>query len=298
MKIVVSGGTGFVGRPLCQELLARGYQVTALGSRERLDPLAHPNYIYLPADTSRKGRWQSVLADADGVVNLTGRSIFKRWTRSYKGIIRSSRLETTRNLVDGLSSERPTVFISTSAIGYYGDTGEATVTEASPPTNDFLGTLAQEWEATALKARNRGARVALMRFGVVLGKGGGALAKMLPPFRLGAGGPIGSGRQWFSWIHLDDLVAAVIFLLESENTKGPYNFCAPAPVRNGELAATLGKILHRPAMLPVPAVMIKLAMGEFGHTLLGGQRVLPERLTQAGYEFQYPILEKALKDLV
>ncbi|MGB5984135.1 MAG: TIGR01777 family oxidoreductase, partial [Desulfobacterales bacterium] len=244
---------GFVGRPLCQRLIDQGHRVTAIGSRPREDVIAHPDFSYLAADTTRTGSWQGELNTADAVVNLTGRSIFKRWTKAYKQEIYESRILTTQTLVAGLNAARNPVFLSTSAIGYYGDTGEATVTESQGAGDDFLARLSIDWEAAALKAQDQGARVVLMRFGVVLGPQGGALEKMMPIFRLGGGGPLGSGRQWFSWIHLQDLVAAAYFLLTREEARGAYNFTAPQPVRNRELAATLGKTLHRPAFIPVPA---------------------------------------------
>ncbi len=298
MKIVVAGGMGFVGRPLCQRLIDQGHRVTAIGSRPREDVIAHPDFSYLAADTTRTGSWQGELNTADAVVNLTGRSIFKRWTKAYKQEIYESRILTTQTLVAGLNAARNPVFLSTSAIGYYGDTGEATVTESQGAGDDFLARLSIDWEAAALKAQDQGARVVLMRFGVVLGPQGGALEKMMPIFRLGGGGPLGSGRQWFSWIHLQDLVAAAYFLLTREEARGAYNFTAPQPVRNRELAATLGKTLHRPAFIPVPALMLKIAMGEFSQTLLASQRVVPENLSRDGYSFRFPTLASALQDLV
>ena len=299
MKIVVTGGTGFVGRAVCKRLLERGCQVTAVGSRRSADILDHRHYKYIAADTTRHGPWQEVSAAADAVVNLTGRTIFKRWTQRYKQLLHDSRILTTRNLVDALVPSRGTRLLSTSAIGYYGAAGEQILVESSPPGDDFLARLSVEWEAEALKAQAKGLQAAVMRFGVVLGRGGeGALAKMLPVFRLGAGGPLGNGRQWFSWIHLEDLVAAVIFLLTNPTAAGAYNFCAPQPVRNRELAAALGKILNRPAIIPAPAMALKLVLGEFSQTLLSSQRVVPARLERAGFEFRFATLESALDDLV
>ena len=298
MEIVVAGGMGFVGRPLTLRLLELGHRVTAIGFRPRKDLIPHPDFTYLAADTTQGGAWQDELAKADAVVNLTGRSIFKRWSRAYKQEIYDSRILTTQNLVAGLGAERRPIFLSTSAIGFYGDTGDAEITESSGPGDDFLARLSMDWEAAALKAEARGARVALMRFGVVLGPQGGALEKMVPIFRLGGGGPLGSGRQWFSWIHLEDLLAAVCFLLDRQSAEGAYNFTAPEAVRNRELAATLGKVLHRPAIIPVPAFMLKIAMGEFSQTLLASQRVVPENLIHEGFSFRFPTLAAALGDLV
>jgi uncharacterized protein (TIGR01777 family) len=298
MNIVVTGGMGFTGRAVCRRLLDLKHTVTAIGYRVRENEFQNPNFYYLAADTTRSGSWQDVLGDADGIVNLTGRSIFKRWTKRYKQTLRDSRIMTTRNLVDGLSAPRKPVLLSTSAIGYYGDGGETVLTESHPSGDDFLAQLALDWEAEARKAEAKGIRVGIMRFAVVLDAGGGALASMLPPFRMGAGGPIGHGRQWFSWIHMEDLVSAVVFLLQTEPTRGAYNFTAPQPVRNRDLARGLGKVLRRPALIPVPGLALKLAMGEFGGTLLASQRVVPEGLEQAGFRFRYPDLESALKDLL
>jgi len=298
MQVIVAGGTGFVGRHLCRHLLEAGYGVTALGSKARAEAIRHPDYRYVAADTTRGGPWQDVLADADVVVNLAGRSIFKRWTRSYKQALYDSRILTTRNLAAGLPAQRAALLLSASAIGYYGEGGEQVLRESQPAGHDFLANLSRDWEAAARDARTRGVRVAVMRFGVVLGRDGGALRQMVPAFRLGAGGPLGNGRQWFSWIHLDDLAAAILFLIGDASAAGAYNFCAPQPVRNRELAATLGKILRRPAVIPVPAAVLRLALGEFAQTLLASQRVVPLRLQQAGFEFQFPTLESALRDLV
>jgi hypothetical protein len=190
------------------------------------------------------------------------------------------------------------LLLSTSAIGFYGDGGEAALTESSPPGKDFLGQLAQEWEAEALQAQELGLRVAITRFGVVLGRGGGILEKLVPVFKSFLGGPVGSGRQWFSWIDQSDQLGAMLFVLEHPDLSGPINFTSPNPVRNAELAQALGKILSRPSLIPAPAFMVKIALGEFAEVVLGGQKVIPEKLLAAGFEFEYPTIEAALRHQV
>jgi len=243
------------------------------------------------ADGRRPGPWQEHVSRSGLVVNLAGASIFSRWTSSRKRLIAESRLLTTMNIVESLQAG--TVFFSTSAVGYYGFRGDEEIYEDDTPGTDFLAGICRQWEGEAVKAEAKGVRVLVTRFGIVLGKGG-ALAKMLPPFRLGLGGRLGSGDQWFSWIHMEDLTGALKFLLADEKASGPYNFTSPQPVRNRDLAASLGRVLHRPAFLPAPGIAIHLAMGELGNVVLRGQRVLPARLQEAGYTFRYPGIDEAL----
>ena len=226
----------------------------------------------------------------DVVVNLAGASIFTRWTDKQKKEIWESRTSTTRNIVEAIevNQGRSFTLFSTSAVGYYGFHGDEELTEDSPPGDDFLATLAVAWEAEALKSQEKGARVVITRFGIVLGPGGGALGQMLPVFKRFMGGPIGNGQQWFSWVHMRDLTDAFIFLLRHTDLSGPFNLCSPYPVRNKELAKAIGKALHRPSFMPAPAFMIKLLFGEFGSVILKGQRVVPRRLLESGFSFQYP----------
>lgn len=297
MKIVVAGASGFVGKALSGALLKGGHSVIGLGT-SRVHPLeAMPAFTWLRADTTRAGTWQEAVAAADAVVNLTGCTIFRRWTRSYKARIVDSRLETTANIVDALTG-KPQLLISTSAIGYYGSRGDEILTETASPGDDFLARLAVDWEARAREAEPHGVRVAIMRFGVVLGPGGGAMAQMLPAFRRYAGGPLGSGRQWFSWIHMADLLSAVRFLLEHEDATGVYNFCSPGAMRQKDFAQTLGTVLGKPALLPAPSLALRLMMGEMAGVLLASQRVKPERLIADGFSFRFPEAEAALADLV
>ena len=297
MNITIAGASGFVGKALTRRLLEYGHTVTGLGM-SRTHPLqAMPRFVWICADTTRAGAWQAAVEAADAVVNLTGRSIFKRWTRAYKSRMVDSRLKTTGNIVSAMRGSNQ-ILLSTSAVGYYGDRGEETLTESSPPGDDFLARLAVDWERNALEAEERGVRVAIMRFGVVLGAGGGALAQMLPAFRRFAGGPIGSGQQWFAWIHMADLLDAIQFLLDSDHARGVYNFCSPDLVRQGEFAKALGKVLGRPALVPVPSLALRLMLGELAGVLLASLRVRPERLLTDGFSFCYADVDRALADLV
>jgi uncharacterized protein (TIGR01777 family) len=298
MKVVITGGTGFVGRHLSAALLARGDSVVALARSPQPADFTHPLLTCLQADTTRGGPWQDELADAGAVVNLAGVSIFKRWNSSVKALIRSSRIETTRRVVEALPAGCGPTLLSASGAGYYGDRGEEALTEASPAGDDFMAGVAADWEAAAVRAQARGARVVLARFGVVLGRGGGAMAQMIPAFRMFCGGPLGSGRQWFPWIHLSDLVAAALFAIDHPGLSGAVNFTAPQPARLRVVAKALGKALQRPALLPAPALMVRLALGEFAGVLLGSQRVTPQKLPAAGFRFAYPDIRSAVAEIV
>ena len=298
MNILITGGTGFVGKRLCEHVLDRGHSVIALGTTTPRELIENSRYTLLTADTSCQGDWQDALKDVDAVVNLTGRTVFKRWTTAYKKQIYDSRILTTRNIVEAIPSGKPTVLCSASAIGYYGERGDELLPEDAGSGEGFLAEIGIDWEKEAFRATEKGIRVAAMRFGIVLGKGGGAMAKMLPAFKSFVGGPLGDGNQWFSWIHIDDVIAAILFIIENESLSGPFNFTAPNPVRNRELAKTIGKTVGRPAFMPAPKLLIKLAMGELGSTLLDSQRVIPENLIKAGFQFQYPDLTSAIRQIV
>jgi uncharacterized protein (TIGR01777 family) len=236
----------------------------------------------------------------DAVVNLAGESIAGRWTAPKKQLIRDSRVQGTKNLVNALAqlSSRPKVLISASAIGYYGDRGEETLTEDAAPGSDFLAQVCRDWENEALKAESLGMRVVRLRIGLVLGRGGGTLQALLPLFRVGLGGPLGSGRQWWSWIHRDDLCRLIVQILANENVSGPINATAPQPVRQKEFAQVLGRVLRRPAFLPTPAFALKIALGEFADGILASQRALPRRAQEMGYRFQFEELEGALREIL
>ena len=300
MKILITGGTGFVGTQLTARLIQDGNQVTILTRSPKGVKASSPGISYLQGDPTQKGPWQESIKNHDAIINLAGASIFSKWTEAYKKLIIESRMTTTRNLVEGIPahSEKKITFFSTSAVGYYGFHGDEELTEESPPGNDFLAKLAIEWEGEALKAQGKGTRVVITRFGIVLGEKGGALGQMIPLFKKFIGGPIGSGRQWFSWVHIKDLAEAFVFLMKHPEILGPVNLCSPNPVRNKDLAKALGKVLHRPSFMPAPAFMIKLVLGEFGSVILEGQRVIPRRLVDSGFIFQYPEIGKALQNLM
>lgn len=298
MRILITGGTGFIGTHLCDFWSRQGYTVTAIGSREL--PSAGPkiNWDFLRADTSLPGKWQQEVQSADLIVNLAGRSIFHRWSRKYKRSLYDSRILTTRNVVAAMSNPSRQILLSASAVGYYGDQGEVVVDEDVPAGSDFLAELAVDWEAAALAAQEKGVRVVTPRLGIVLGADGGSLPLMLKAFRSMVGGPVGSGRQWVPWIHIADLVAAFDFLASRAEMQGPFNLCAPNPVRNRQMAETLGRLLHRPAKMPTPAGALRLVLGEFADAVLAGQHVVPRRLQGAGFVFKYPEIEVALRHLL
>lgn len=295
MKIFLTGGTGFVGKSLAPALIRGGHEVTIL-TRSRKG--GRPGVSLVEGDPTQEGGWQAAIKEHDAVINLAGASIFTRWTDESKKIIRESRLLTTRNLVGALEGARVRHFFSTSAVGYYGFHKDEVLTEESLPGDDFLAQLGQDWEKEARKAEKKGCRVVITRFGIVLGEKGGALGQMIPLFRKYLGGPLGSGNQWFSWIHIEDLTAAFLFLLEHPEFSGPVNFTAPNPVRNRELAKAIGKAMGRPSFLPAPGFMLKLVLGEFGSILLEGQRVIPQRLLKSGFQFRYPEIEQAIERII
>jgi hypothetical protein len=297
MRILVTGGSGFIGQALCRALLQRGDRVTTIASHSRFPP--DPEIPHLAADTRFPGAWQQEAAQSDAIVNLAGRSIHGRWTERYKRDLYDSRILTTRNLVTALPEGWPGVLLSASAVGYYGDRGEAPLTEADDAGRGFLAELSRDWEREALQCTAKGCRrVVLARFGIVLGLGGGALQQLQTVYRMFAGGPIGEGSQWFPWIHMHDLVAALRFILEHDDLSGPLNLCAPEPIRNRDLAALVGRALNRPALLRTPAMALRLALGEMAEALLASQRVLPRRLLDSGFRFRFSDLASALADLL
>jgi uncharacterized protein (TIGR01777 family) len=298
MKILITGGLGFVGTNLSDYLLEQGHSVIAVGRAATQKRITSERYRYISADTTQPGDWQKALAEVDGVVNLAGKSIFKRWSKRYKKEIYDSRILTTRNVVAALPAGSAVVLCSTSGAGYYGNRGDDFLKEDEKPGDDFLASVSVDWEAEAFKGTDKGIRVAVMRFGVILGKHGGSMAKMVPAFKSFVGGPIGSGTQWFPWIHLTDLMAAILFIFQNPQVKGAINFCAPQPVRNRELARTLGEVLRRPAVMPAPAFLIRMALGEFGNLLLYSQRTIPDKLLSYGFEFQYPDIKSAIQEIV
>lgn len=293
MKILITGGTGFIGSALTRSLVGQGGGVTVL-SRNPDSVVSHCG----PGVNALSNLKQIQPDDSyDVVINLAGAPIFgARWTDARKKIIRNSRIGLTEELVACMArmTNKPKLLISGSAIGYYGDQGDTLLTEGSAPVNDFSQNLCADWEAAAKKAEQFGVRVCLMRTGLVIGHGGGLLQRMLLPFRLGLGGRLGNGKQWMSWIHLQDWIRIAQSMITDSSMQGAYNATVPNPVTNGEFTNTLAHCLKRPALLPVPSYLLKILLGEMSQLILGSQRVIPERLLAQGFIFEYTDLAGAL----
>jgi hypothetical protein len=303
MRILIAGGSGFLGTHLVTALTTAGHDASILSRQADLGRASRTSGLRTIAWTpdGSAGAWAEVCGPIDAIINLAGATIGDgRWTSARKATLVASRIDATRSLVRFVeqASPRPSLLISASAVGFYGSRGSHVLTEDAAAGSDFLATLCRDWEAEARRAQGAGTRVVLLRTGLVLDPRGGALARILLPFRLFAGGPFGSGRQFVSWIHRDDWVALVLWLLGAHDIGGPVNATAPDPVRNMEFAAALGRALHRPSWLPVPALALKVALGEMaGPLLLFSQRVVPDRASRAGFSFRYPTLEHALSNL-
>ena len=277
MKVVITGGSGFIGRAIAERLRASGHTVTAVSLRTPPGPEA--------------------FTGCNAVVHLAGEPVAQRWTAAAKERILNSRVQGTRTLVAALRQHPPAVLISASAIGYYGSRGDEILTETSPPGSDFLGHVAVAWEQEARAAEAFGVRVVNPRIGVVLGRGGGALPKMALPFRFGVGGRLGDGRQWTSWIHLDDLTALVEFSIATTAVRGAVNAVAPNPMTNADFTRELAAVLHRPAIFSVPAVVLRLLLGEMSQVVLASQRVIPEAALRAGFQFRFTEVGEALRQI-
>jgi len=287
MKVLITGASGFIGSRLSVRLEKAGHRVLPVSRR--------PGSGYDWSDQSlAKG-----IQEADAVIHLAGENLFgKRWSDAQKQVLRSSRTEGTKKLSALIAEQKPACFISASAVGYYGPHDHTHLNEGSPRGNDFLSGICVDWEAATQAATTAGVRTAIVRTGVVLGLGGGALAKMLPPFKLGLGGPLGSGKQWVSWIHIDDLLSLFLFILENPAASGVFNGTAPQPVTMKVFAKSLGRALHRPAVFPVPAPMLRLALGEVADILLTGQYVEPRHALEMGFQFQFTDIDGAIADIV
>jgi uncharacterized protein (TIGR01777 family) len=300
MRIVITGATGFVGRRLVERLRGRGHVLSAwVRSPAAAAKTLGPEVALIDASGGLPAM-AAAIAEADAIINLAGEPVIgRRWTDGQRQVLRDSRVGVTALIVDAIAAApRPRVLVSASAVGYYGDTGAHEVDEQSPPGSDFLAELCVEWEAAALRAERSQTRVCLVRIGLVLGRDGGALGSMLTPFRLGLGGPMGSGKQYFPWVHLDDLVGLLMAALERDELHGPLLAVAPGIVTNREFGAALGHVLHRPAVLKVPAFALRLALGDSASALLAGQRATPRRTVALGFSFQFPELAPALHDLL
>ncbi|HTU89288.1 MAG TPA: TIGR01777 family oxidoreductase [Gemmataceae bacterium] len=306
MRIFLTGATGLVGRRIVRRLHERGDQVVILTRRAgHARELFGNNAAIVEGDPMRSGPWMETVADCDAVVHLVGENVFaRRWNADFKKLLRDSRILSTQNIVEALR-QRPLradgqakALVNASAIGYYGPHGDEELSEDSSPGSDFLAQLCVEWEQAARTAESAGVRVAWVRVGVVLDKEGGALAKLLTTFRLGAGGPVAGGRQWMSWIHYVDLVSLFLFAVDNAQVRGALNGTAPNPVSNREFSKTLGRVLHRPSFVPTPALALRVALGEVANVITTGQRVLPKRPLELGCSFQYPALEAALAHIL
>lgn len=300
MKIIVTGATGFIGGALCEELVADGHSVKVLSR--------NPNYANKRLPFVERVFWwdcmagppsEAAMEGVEAVVNLAGERVLGRWTASKRRKIRDSRIVGTRNLVDGFRAmdTKPRILVSGSGVGIYGDRGDQELTEDASPGSGFLSTMTAEWESEAVKARALGSKVVLLRTGLPLGRDGGTLRALLPLFKLGLGGSLGEGRQWWPWVHLSDLVGLIFKALRSD-WDGAINGVAPTPVRQREFASGLARSVGRPALLPTPAFVIKMLLGEFSSELLHSRRALPSRASILGYEFRFANLEAALGNLL
>jgi len=300
MNIVVTGGLGFIGRGLVEKLVERGEEVIILDRSAGRRPVPSGAEC-IAEDLRQEGRWQEAVRRADVVVNLVGAGIFRRWTPEVRRAIRESRVETTRNVVRAIEAGDGGLkaLISASAIGIYGFRGDEIVDETACPGDDFLARVAVDWEREALAASSSGARVARCRFGIVLGAAGGAMDILLPMFRCMMGSPLGSGRQWFPWIHLEDLTRILLYCIYNPGARGAINCVAPRPVTNRELTFTLASVVRRPVLIPfIPSWAIEFLLGDFGAVLTHGQRAVPQRLQEEGFHFSHPELREALADVV
>ena len=301
MRVLVTGASGFIGSALCEALLARGDGVVGLTRDPAKARRANPEVTWHAWEPTRERPPAEAFDGVDGAVNLLGEKINQRWTDESKRRIMESRRIGTHNLVQAIAAleRKPRVLISQSAIGFYGDRGEAPVDESADPGEGFDADVVREWEKAAREVERAGVRLAIVRTGHVLDAGGGLLKELLTPFKLGVGGPIAGGAQYMSWVHIDDEVGILLWALDNEQVRGVVNSTAPNPVTNRELSKALGRALHRPAVFPVPGVALDVMFGrEFGAVLRGGQRVMPRRALDLGYEFRHPRLDEALASLL
>jgi uncharacterized protein (TIGR01777 family) len=299
MKVFITGGSGFLGAALTKALLAEGHSVTIL-SRSSKKRALKLGLAYVDGNPTKSGSWQKEVPRHDVVINLAGASIFRTWNDKNKEAIRSSRILTTHNLVDAMGMAKKNIkLLSGSAVGYYGFREDEELDENCSAGDDFLAGVVKDWEAEAKRAEEYGARVVLCRIGVILGRDGGALSKMLSVFNWGLGSPLGKGSQWFSWISLHDLVNVFLYLMSKDTISGPVNCTSPHPVTNREMTQALGKALHRPTILPpVPAFAIKGMLGEFSDIFIKGQKVMPRKLLEDGFVFEFPYIEEAFAHLL
>jgi uncharacterized protein (TIGR01777 family) len=306
MRVFMTGATGLVGTRLVKRLLARGEEVVALTRRPAVArDLFGSGVTAIEGDPAKPGDWMTSVASCDSVISLVGENIFgRRWNAAFKQVLVESRVKSTQNVAQALTASprrsdgSAKAFVTASAIGFYGPHGDEELTETSPPGTDFLAQLCVDWENASRAVEVSGVRRAIVRVGVVLDKQGGAMAKLLTPFKFGVGGPVGSGKQWMSWIHNDDLATLFLLALDNPQASGPLNGTAPEPVTNRDFSKALGRALHRPAFLPTPGFALRLGLGEVADVITSGQRVLPKQSLALGMQFQFPGVDAALADVV
>lgn len=301
-KIIITGATGLIGKKLSEELFKSGKHIIIFSrDSRRAKDILKKDYDYVDWDYRYPEKWSEKISDTDAVIHLAGINLFaKRWNNQFKKEILTSRTGTTKSLANAIinSPIKPKVFVTASGVGYYSDGGDKVLTEDSPAGNDFLAEVSKEWESAAAEVESSGVRRVSIRTGIVLSTEDGALKRMLLPFKLFIGGPIGTGKQWFPWIHIDDIVGVYKHAIENENLSGAVNASSPNICTMREFAKTLGKVLNRPSLFPVPKFALKLAIGEAGDVVLMGQRVNVDKLLSSGYKFKFEKLDEALKDLL
>ncbi len=306
MRVFITGGTGLIGGRLVEHLVQRGERPVVLSrdrarAAARFGPQVGPQVELVEGDPTADGDWTSSIEAANAVVHLAGENIFaRRWNADFKALIHDSRVQSTRRIVAaiGRAATKPSVLVNASAIGFYGPSGDEELTEAAGAGSDFLAQSCTEWESAAREVESAGVRLVIVRVGVVLSTRAGALAKMLTPFKLGVGGPVGSGRQWMSWVHLDDIVGIIMHAIDHDHVRGVLNGTAPGAVTNKQFSKALGRALGRPAIFPVPVFMLRLRFGEVADVISTGQHVVPARTLEAGYQFRYPDIDGALGELL
>ncbi len=302
MRIIIAGGSGFIGTELIQRLLDSEHEIVLLSRNPNAVRLKQNDLLrILPWDGQTIGEWSEFIDGADAVINLSGENIAaRRWSQKQKARLVNSRIEPTRAIIQSINKaeKKPRVLINASAVGYYGNYGSGEITESQTHGDGFLANLCLQWEREAMEADKLGLRVVLIRIGIVLEPSGGALKKMLLPFKLYAGGPLGSGKQWFPWIHREDVLNVILFALENDSLLGAVNVTSPSPVTMKEFACSLGKVMGKPSWISVPSVILKIGLGEMSEMLLGGRRIIPKKLLDNSFVFQYPDLDNALDGLM
>jgi uncharacterized protein (TIGR01777 family) len=303
MNIFITGGTGLIGKILVKKLIERGDNVTVLSrNKEKAKKIFYDKVNIIEGNPSEKGDWQNIIGDFDAIINLAGEPVAsKRWNEVEKQNIYDSRIKSTQNIIDAIkkSNTKPNTLINASAVGYYGfQADDREINETETSGKDFLSYLCRDWEDTARKANKLGLRVIRLRIGIVLSENGGALEKMVAPFKLYAGGHIGDGKQWLPWIHIDDIINLILFSLDNNKITGAINLTSPNPVRMKDFCKEMGKIINRPSWLPVPSITLKATFGEMADIITSGQRAIPQKALNNGYKFEYEKIEIALKNLL